>query len=150
MSDKEPITSQPSKNKADYEKLESGQGSVVASPSSQSYSKFGMDTILVTTSIDGNRDWTSSLFDCMQDKLNCLFVVFCSPCVTCQLGTRIGECLFMPLFVPGAILTMRTRLRTLGGIQGSICNDCLMSSLCGPCALCQMKREMDVMGLGTE
>ncbi|XP_060593593.1 cornifelin homolog A-like [Ruditapes philippinarum] len=149
MSDKEPITSQPGLKKGEYERLESEQTTVTSQPTSPHYSKFGMDTVLLTTSVDGNRDWTSGLFDCMQDKMNCALVCFCAPCVQCHLGTRIGECLCMPLFVQGALLTMRTRLRTLGGIQGSICNDCLVTALCGPCALCQMKRELDVMGVGS-
>lgn len=146
MSDKQQIiTSQPGTNHGEYEKLESGP--VVTAPTSQAYTKFGIDTVLLATSVDGNRDWTSGLFECTRDIKNCLCVVFCTPCVMCQLSPRIGECLCMPLFVPGAALTMRTRLRTLGGVQGSICNDCIVVSLCGYCALCQMKREMDVMGL---
>ena len=31
--------------------------------------------------------------------------------------------------------------------QGSICNDCLVMSFCGQCAVCQMARELDNMGL---
>ena len=31
--------------------------------------------------------------------------------------------------------------------QGSICTDCLTMSFCGLCAICQMQRELDAMGL---
>ena len=44
----------------------------------------------------------------------------CMPCAICDISSRIGDCACMPFCVPGALLTARTRIRTLGGIEVSI------------------------------
>jgi Cys-rich protein (TIGR01571 family) len=41
---------------------------------------------------------------------------------------------------------MRTKIRLMLGIRGSICNDCINATFCGPCVVCQMKRELDSAG----
>merc|ERR1711894_355762 len=45
------------------------------------------------------------------------------------------------------LLAMRTKLRTLYGISGSICNDAMASYCCMPCMVCQMDQEMTELGL---
>ncbi|XP_070191239.1 placenta-specific gene 8 protein-like [Littorina saxatilis] len=98
-------------------------------------------------SLDGHRDFSTGLCGCFEDCGSMLCTWCCFPCMMCRLATRLNECCCMPFCVAGAILPMRTKVRTMGGIQGSICNDCLASVCCLPCAVCQLSREMDNMGL---
>ncbi|XP_045196757.1 placenta-specific gene 8 protein-like [Mercenaria mercenaria] len=109
--------------------------------------EFGSVQGKIIIPMTGNRDWSSGICDCMQDATNCVMVAFCAPCVQCQIATRMGENVCVPFCVPGAMIALRQRLRTLGGIQGTLCGDCLVFAVCGQCALCQMKREMDIMGI---
>ncbi|XP_076466234.1 placenta-specific gene 8 protein-like [Babylonia areolata] len=71
----------------------------------------------------------------------------CSPCMMCRLANRMKECAFICCAIPGGFTAMRVKLRTMGGIQGSICQDCLITHFCCICAACQMSRELDAMGL---
>ncbi|CAC5425994.1 unnamed protein product [Mytilus coruscus] len=103
-------------------------------------------TLLVST-VQGHRKWTTGLFDCFTDCKTCVISYFCLPCMVCNLAVKLGDCACMPYVVPGSTVAMRTRLRTLGGIQGSICNDCLVMGFCEPCAICQMSRELNNMGI---
>jgi hypothetical protein len=41
----------------------------------------------------------------------------CYSCAICQLASRTGECFCTPSCVPAADINLRTRIRTLGGIQ---------------------------------
>ncbi|XP_048766897.1 placenta-specific gene 8 protein-like isoform X2 [Ostrea edulis] len=102
---------------------------------------------LMVTGIDGHRHWSTGLFDCFSDITSCLMGYFCLPCTICSVASRTGECCCMPYCVPGGTILMRNRIRTIGGIQGSACNDCMVMSCCGVCAVCQMQRELDNMGL---
>ncbi|KAL5010713.1 hypothetical protein ScPMuIL_013018 [Solemya velum] len=88
------------------------------------------------------RLWSSGTCACFDDCESCvLATVF--PCYPMVLASRMGENACVPLCVPNAMTAMRTKIRIENGIMGSICDDCLMATFCGPCALCQMKREMD-------
>lgn len=98
-------------------------------------------------SVDGHRDWDSGLFSCFSDCKSLLCTYCCLPCAICNISSRTGECACMPWFVPGGLIALRARIRTLGGIQGSVCSDCMALSCCGMCAVCQMQRELDAMGL---
>ncbi|XP_060572650.1 cornifelin homolog [Ruditapes philippinarum] len=109
--------------------------------------EFGSVQGKIIIPMTGNREWSSGLFDCTQDVTNCVMVACFGPCVQCQLSSRMGEILCAPVCIPGAMIALRQRLRTLGGIQGSLCHDCLVLNFCGACAVCQMKREMDAMGI---
>ncbi|CAH1786712.1 unnamed protein product [Owenia fusiformis] len=99
---------------------------------------------VVTT---GNRDWSSGTFACFDDIKSCLCGIFCGPCLLCMVSKRIGENMCVGCCVPGGIIALRVRLRSLLGIQGTICNDCLCSYFCGPCVACQMYREETHAGL---
>ena len=46
-----------------------------------------------------------------------LFTWCCYHCAVCMLGARTGECVCTPAFEPASDITLRTRIRTLGGIQ---------------------------------
>ncbi|KAL5005597.1 hypothetical protein ScPMuIL_016755 [Solemya velum] len=106
-----------------------------------------MGTPLLIGTVQGHRDWTTGLFGCFSDCGSCLCTWCCLPCMLCTLSTRLGDCMCMPYCVPGSSIAMRTRVRTLGGIQGSVCSDCVATTICGACVICQMSREMDAMGL---
>ncbi|WAR06814.1 PLAC8-like protein [Mya arenaria] len=98
-------------------------------------------------SVQGHRDWDSGLFSCFSDCKSLLMTYFCLPCAICNISTRAGECMCMAWCVTGGLIALRARIRTLGGIQGSICNDCMAMSFCGMCGICQMQRELEAMGL---
>ncbi|XP_071170477.1 placenta-specific gene 8 protein-like [Mytilus edulis] len=102
---------------------------------------------LLLSNVHGHRDWSTGLCDCFSDCKTCIIGYCCLPCLTCSVASRIGECCCMHYFVPGGTINMRTRIRTLGGIQGSACNDCLVVNFCCICAICQMSREIDNMGI---
>ncbi|KAK7480200.1 hypothetical protein BaRGS_00028585 [Batillaria attramentaria] len=98
--------------------------------------------------LEGHRDWSTGLCGCFTDCGSCLCTYCCLPCMMCRLASRLNECPLMPYCVPGGgLIAMRTKVRTMGGIQGSICNDCMATTCCGPCVVCQLSREMDNMGL---
>ncbi|XP_013397869.1 placenta-specific gene 8 protein [Lingula anatina] len=99
-----------------------------------------------TVKMDGLRDWSSGIFGCFSDVKSCLCGLFCFPCLTCQTSTRMGEHCCVPFMVPGGLITLRTRLRSMLGIEGTICGDCCATVWCPLCVTCQMKREMDSAG----
>ncbi|XP_033739644.1 placenta-specific gene 8 protein-like [Pecten maximus] len=97
--------------------------------------------------IHGHRDWSSGLCGCFSDCGSCLMTCLCLPCMECRNASRLGEFCCLPYCCPGATIAMRARLRTLGGIQGSICKDVCALACCPMCSVCQMSRELDNMGL---
>ena len=113
---------------------------VVSQPTAQSNQ-------LMATSLDGSRTWTTGLFDCFSDITSCLFTCFCYNCAVCRIASRTGECFCAPVCVPGGHTNLRTRIRTVGGIRGSMCDDCMVIGCCGPCAACQEARELNNMGI---
>ncbi|XP_052807730.1 placenta-specific gene 8 protein-like [Mya arenaria] len=116
-----------------------------------------MNTIVVTQqpprrrmligSVDGHRDWNSGICACFADSKPLTMTYCCLACVVCDISNRMGECLFVPWFVPLGLIALRARIRTLGGIRGSICGDSIVLSCCPLCAICQMQRELEAMGL---
>lgn len=96
--------------------------------------------------IHGSRPWSTGLFECFADISNCLYTMCCYPCAVCSLASRTGECVCTPLCIPGTELILRARIRTIGGITGNICNDCLTLACCPMCATCQEARELTAMG----
>ncbi|XP_033739639.1 placenta-specific gene 8 protein-like isoform X1 [Pecten maximus] len=97
--------------------------------------------------VHGHRDWSTGLCGCFSDCGSCLMTFCCMPCMECRNASRLGECCCLPYCCVGSNVAMRARLRTLGGIQGSICNDICVLACCQMCAVCQMSRELDYMGL---
>ncbi|VDI38070.1 Hypothetical predicted protein [Mytilus galloprovincialis] len=95
----------------------------------------------------GIRDWSTGIFDCCSDVGNCFFTFCCCSCAMASLASRLGECCCTMCCVPAAPINMRTRIRTMGGIRGDMCNDCLTVSCCYMCAACQEARELKNMGL---
>lgn len=103
-------------------------------------SSAGGQTIVTT----GNRDWHSGLCACGEDCKTCCFVAFCPLCYGALLSNRLGECC-CTMHCTG-ITPMRTKVRLMLGIKGTICNDCLVGTACSLCAMCQMGRELDSSG----
>ncbi|XP_033125877.1 placenta-specific gene 8 protein-like [Anneissia japonica] len=89
------------------------------------------------------RDWSTSLFGCFEDIGSCLCGWLCYPCFACQVATNAGEHCITPCCVPGAMIALRLKVRARLNIQGSLCNDCLVDTFCGPCSACQMHREIN-------
>ncbi|XP_045160075.1 cornifelin homolog B-like [Mercenaria mercenaria] len=96
---------------------------------------------------DGHREWSSGLFSCFDDVGKCMWTWCCPSCVLADISARLGECSFVTCCVPGGIATIRTRVRTLGGIRGSVCKDYIATECCQPCVMCQLQRELEYMGL---
>ncbi|CAH1788181.1 unnamed protein product [Owenia fusiformis] len=93
----------------------------------------------------GGKTWSTSLFSCTSDMKSCCLVTWCGPCYECWFHSKNNESCCTPMCVPGASIALRTKIRTQNNILGSIIDDCCMACLCGPCTLCQMKREYDII-----
>lgn len=89
------------------------------------------------------REWNSGRFACFDDIGSCVIVWFCAPFYQCILSDRMGEGCLMPLCVPHALPALRLKLRMQENISGSILKDCCATEFCGPCTMCQLKRELD-------
>lgn len=96
---------------------------------------------------DGQRDWNTGLFSCFEDVTQCVWVMCCPCLVHADISKRLGEHFCVTFCVTGGLLAERTRVRTLGGIRGSICKDYLATECCQPCVICQLQREIEYMGL---
>nr|CAB3231991.1 cornifelin homolog B-like [Phallusia mammillata] len=109
-------------------------------------------TTVVTQQPTAMVGWSTGLCDCFQDVKSCLCSFICGNFYYATLATRMGEncCVGCSGYgagcVPGGHMAMRSRLRGTHGIQGTICDDCIMASFCLPCAMCQLSREMDKLG----
>uniref|UniRef100_A0AAQ6IH21 Uncharacterized protein n=1 Tax=Anabas testudineus TaxID=64144 RepID=A0AAQ6IH21_ANATE len=67
----------------------------------------------------------------------------CPMALSCYTANKYGEncCLGC---VPGGLTAMRTHMRLTYGIQGTVCNDALMTFFCGLCEVCRMAREIRI------
>ncbi|XP_002129917.2 cornifelin homolog A-like [Ciona intestinalis] len=91
-----------------------------------------------------NKEWSSGMFACCDDMNICCCVWFCSLCyVPCSMAPRMKENCCVGYF---GNVAMRSRFRALHHIKGSICSDWCSLFWCGPCATCQLAREMDKQG----
>ncbi|XP_073458153.1 cornifelin homolog A-like [Aquarana catesbeiana] len=84
--------------------------------------------------------WSSDIMDCCADMGICLCGTFVPGILACKIASDY-ECCCLPI-LGGATLAMRTGIRERYHIPGSICNDWVRLVFCGPCALCQMAREL--------
>jgi len=91
------------------------------------------------------REWRSGLCGCFNNCSTCLLVLLFGPCFGANLARRHGECCCVGCMGVG-IVALRTKTRTENNIVGSICSDMETVACCGPCALCQLSREMDAEG----
>ncbi|KAK3104903.1 hypothetical protein FSP39_012943 [Pinctada imbricata] len=93
------------------------------------------------------RDWTSGLCQCHRDeRRNCCTSCMCWPYYKYMVATRLGETPFMAL-IPCAVFALRIKIRSTFGIKGSLVGDFWSTLCCEPCAVCQMTRELDKIGI---
>jgi len=92
------------------------------------------------------KQWSSKKCDCCNDVRSCLCAFFCTSIFVGLLSQRMGESCCVPSCVPGGIIAMRSAFRERHNIQGSIMQDCCDLTCCSLCSVCQMSREMDVLG----
>ncbi|RUS84720.1 hypothetical protein EGW08_007507 [Elysia chlorotica] len=93
------------------------------------------------------RDWDTGLFHCGDDIPICLCGIFCGLCLTCKVSQDMDESALVACCVPLPVAFLRTKYRTHQNIPGSILKDCLLSSFCGPCTLCQLARDVNTTKL---
>ncbi|UJR31891.1 hypothetical protein I4U23_019365 [Adineta vaga] len=93
-----------------------------------------------------DREWKQTLFNCCASKKTCCLVCWCCPCKSYTMYSRAGEnCLAWCW--PMTLWSLRTKIRTLFRLRGSICGDCAAVHCCACCAIVQMNRELDLQGL---
>jgi len=103
-------------------------------------SSHGGQTIVTT----GNREWHSGVCACAEDVKSCCFAALCPCCYSALLSNRLGE--FCCTAVCAGVVPLRVKVRLMLGIKGTICNDCILSTFCPLCVLCQISRELDSSG----
>lgn len=93
------------------------------------------------------REWSTGLCGCFEDCCSCMYAYFCFPCFMCTLAGSMNECACGPFCFDRVFTTaMRTKVRTMYGIRGSILNDCCCILCCQFCSVLQMHRELKNMG----
>ncbi|XP_060593726.1 placenta-specific gene 8 protein-like [Ruditapes philippinarum] len=127
-SDESPVTAQPKTERSNSK----AQGRMVTPASFD-------DTL-------SERDWKTKLCSCEEgNSTKCS--LYCCWCYHKYMAAiRLGETPFMG-FLPCATFALRVKVRTLFGIKGSIVEDFLTTLFCEPCAICQMSKELDDVGL---
>jgi len=91
-----------------------------------------------TVVVPNSKDWSTPLFGCTDEYCDSLDEWLCWPCFSCKLAVRMGECCL-------CVLPVRIKVRQHNGIKGSACTDCLLFSVCPPCALNQVYRELRII-----
>uniref|UniRef100_A0A3B5LGQ5 Plac8 onzin related protein 2 n=1 Tax=Xiphophorus couchianus TaxID=32473 RepID=A0A3B5LGQ5_9TELE len=88
----------------------------------------------------------SGLFDCFEDVSTCCYGFWCCPFLTCTVSRRFGEQTFLmcgvPVMIPPVTLSLRASIRNKRGLEGSLCDDILISCCCIWCSWCQMHLNM--------
>ncbi|XP_071147913.1 placenta-specific gene 8 protein-like [Mytilus edulis] len=93
------------------------------------------------------RNWSSGICACGKDERRSGCCYFCCwPYFKYMIATRLGETPFMAL-IPCAAFALRIKVRTLFGIKGSLVSDFWTTCCCEPCAVCQMTKELDSIGM---
>ncbi|CAH3039365.1 hypothetical protein pdam_00019822 [Pocillopora damicornis] len=95
----------------------------------------------------GMRDWSTGLCGCFEDCYSLCMGWFCPCILLCDVSQRMGEGCCFATCCPGALLGLRIKLRAQQNIQGSLCNDFCVVQCCGVCALCQLSRELNHLGV---
>ncbi|XP_027868424.1 cornifelin homolog [Xiphophorus couchianus] len=73
----------------------------------------------------------------------------CGAFIPCILGCKVaqdnGDSCCLP-FLPGAMIALRTSIRSKYNIEGSVCDDWVVMACLPLCGLCQMAREQKMRG----
>ncbi|XP_056617691.1 cornifelin-like [Triplophysa dalaica] len=88
-------------------------------------------------------EWSTGLCSCFNDILVCGLGCICPIALSCYTTKKYGENVCLAC-VPGGMAAMRTHMRLTYGIQGTICNDALMTCCCGLFETCRMAREIRI------
>uniref|UniRef100_A0A8C2D8I1 Uncharacterized protein n=1 Tax=Cyprinus carpio TaxID=7962 RepID=A0A8C2D8I1_CYPCA len=88
-------------------------------------------------------EWSTGLCSCCSDLLVCGLGFICPIALSCYTANKYGENVCLAC-VPGGMAAMRTHMRLTYGIQGTICNDALMTCCCGIFETCRMAREIRI------
>ncbi|KAK7106187.1 placenta-specific gene 8 protein-like [Littorina saxatilis] len=129
------------------------QQPILQQPTQQQHSSNQNTVVVNQQSADTTptqRAWTQSLCGCFDDCEICVCVTFCGPCAACQLAQHMGEFVCLACCVPNWMTAARTKVRMQRKIQGSICDDCCVTTCCSFCAMCQLWREVKVARLNGE
>ena len=81
----------------------------------------------------------------MQDTGSCIFGAFCLPCLNGQNHAKIREeeCTLCHVWNIHAPYWIRKELEKRNSEDATNdCNDCLMTTFCAPCAVCQDARAL--------
>jgi len=95
--------------------------------------------------------FSTGLCDCMSDCGSCCYAFFCPCCFLCSFDKNAKECCCTTcglsiLIGNGALMMNRSKLRGAYKIEGSLCEDCLLSVFCGFCVLLQLHNELKYHG----
>ncbi|XP_068615609.1 cornifelin homolog [Brachionichthys hirsutus] len=93
----------------------------------------------------GSSDWSSNVCDCCEDCGICLCAFFIPCILACKVSQDNGESCCLPC-LPGAMIALRTSMRSRYNIGGSVCNDWAVMACLPLCGLCQMAREQRIRG----
>ncbi|XP_031730969.1 placenta associated 8, tandem duplicate 2 [Anarrhichthys ocellatus] len=83
-------------------------------------------------------EFQTGLCDFCDDCGTCCYGLFCYACLGCSIASAMDECCLC-----GLGMTIRSVYRTKYNINGSLCNDFMMTWCCPICATCQLKRDID-------
>jgi len=91
--------------------------------------------------------WSTGICGCFENCTICLAGTFCFPCHSCYVAYTVdenicGPCCWGQLFTTA----LRTKVRTIYGIRGSILDDCCCMAYCSCLAMMQMHRELNHHG----
>ncbi|XP_060934163.1 cornifelin homolog [Limanda limanda] len=102
--------------------------------------------------------WNSDLFDFCDDTKVCCNGFWCCCCNACSVSEQFGQppclpmwdictpactaCCGLPCCIPPAGLSLRVAIRYKYGIEGTLFEDIIVSSVCMWCSWCQMRREL--------
>lgn len=88
--------------------------------------------------------WTTGLTDCCDDSSVCALGCFC-PCILHYSSLKLAEgrddCC-RQIFCPMSPFNLRQVIRRRRNMEYDGCRDCIETTFCMPCAICQLNREL--------
>ena len=88
--------------------------------------------------------YRNSLFGCLSDIGICLYGSLCSSCLNSDNLARVRkeECTICHLICIVQPFWVRQMLKKERSMETNFFSDCLVTTLCAPCAICQDAREI--------